>query len=66
MLNAIEPGAVVATYDLAAGGDARSESGMTVGCALNIPADNVHLVLCEESIDGAGEPSPSEDDGVFG
>ena len=57
MLNAIEPGAVVATYDLAAGGPI---------CALNIPADNVHLVLCEESVDGAGEPSPSEDDGVFG
>ena len=35
MLNAIEPGAVVATYDLAAGGPI---------CALNIPAGQWHTL----------------------
>ena len=68
MLNAIEPGSVVATYDLAAGGDARSESGMTVGCALNIPAGQWHSLRALDSgtvilemKDGAYEPISPED-----
>ena len=71
MLNAIEPGSGVleASYELAAGGDARSESGMTeVACALNIPAGQWHTLRALESgtvilemKDGAYEPiGPAE------
>ena len=63
-------GALEASYELAAGGDARSESGMTdcvsgmtVGCALNIPAGQWHTLRALESgtvilemKDGAYEP----------
>ena len=56
-------GVVEASYELAAGGDARSESGMTqeklgmtegksgmtVGCALNIPAGQWHTLRALES-----------------
>ena len=49
-------GDVVATFELAAGGDARSESGMTdrvsgmtVACALNIPAGQWHTLRALES-----------------
>ena len=54
MLNAIEPGTVVATYDLAAGGPI---------CALNIPAGQWHTLraldpgtVILEMKDGAYEP----------
>ena len=53
----------MATFELAAGGDARSESGMTVACALNIPAGQWHTIRALESgtvilemKDGAYEP----------
>ena len=64
-------GVVEASYELAAGGDARSESGMTeresgmteVACALNIPAGQWHTLRALESgtvilemKDGAYEP----------
>ena len=56
-------GALEASYELAAGGDARSESGMTVACALNIPAGQWHTLRALESgtvilemKDGAYEP----------
>ena len=64
-------GAVVASYELSAGGDARSESGMTerescmteVACAMNIPAGQWHTLRSLESgtvilemKDGAYEP----------
>ena len=57
-------GLVEASYELAAGGDARSESGMTeVACALNIPAGQWHTLRALESgtvilemKDGAYEP----------
>ena len=57
-------GALVASYELSAGGDARSESGMTeresdmtkresgmtgVACALNIPAGQWHTLRALES-----------------
>ena len=56
-------GVVEASYELAAGGDARSESGMTegksgmtegksgmiVGCALNIPAGQWHTLRALEN-----------------
>ena len=42
-------GAVEASYELAAGGDARSELGMTVACALNIPAGVWHTLRSLES-----------------
>lgn len=43
-------GAVVASYELSAGVDARSESGMTeVACALNIPAGQWHTLRALES-----------------
>lgn len=56
-------GVVEASYELAAGGDARSESGMTegksgmtegksgmtMGCALNIPAGQWHTLRALES-----------------
>jgi cupin fold WbuC family metalloprotein len=43
-------GLVEASYELAAGGDARSESGMTeVACALNIPAGQWHTLRALES-----------------
>ena len=62
-------GAVEASYELAAGGDARSESGMTeVACALNIPAGQWHTLRALESgtvilemKDGAYEPISPED-----
>ena len=61
-------GALEASYELAAGGDARSESGMTVGCALNIPAGQWHTLRALESgtmilemKDGVYEPSGAED-----
>ena len=64
-------GVLEASYELAAGGDARSESGMTeresgmteVACALNIPAGQWHTLRALESgtvilemKDGAYEP----------
>ena len=64
-------GAVEASYELSAGGDARSESGMTerdscmtkVACAMNIPAGQWHTLRSLESgtvilemKDGAYEP----------
>ena len=59
MLNAIEPGSVVATYELAAGGPA---------CALNIPAGQWHTLRALESgtvilemKDGVYEPVREED-----
>ena len=61
-------GAVVATYDLTAGGDACSELGMTVACALNIPAGQWHTLralvpgtVILEMKDGAYEPIGAED-----
>lgn len=68
-------GVVEASYELAAGGDARSESGMTegksgmtVGCALNVPAGQWHTLRALESgtvilemKDGAYEPLGEED-----
>ena len=50
-------GVLEASYELAAGGDARSESGMTereagmteVACALNIPAGQWHTLRALES-----------------
>ena len=61
-------GALEASYELAAGGDARSESGMTVGCALNIPAGQWHTLRALESgtviletKDGAYEPMREDD-----
>ena len=61
-------GAVEASYELAAGGDARSELGMTVACALNIPAGQWHTLRALESgtvilemKDGAYEPISAED-----
>ena len=69
-------GVVEASYELAAGGGARSESGMTeresgmaeVACALNIPAGQWHTLRALESgtvilemKDGAYEPiSPAD------
>ena len=69
-------GLVEASYELAAGGGARSESGMTeresgmteVACALNIPAGQWHTLRALESgtvilemKDGAYEPiSPAD------
>ena len=69
-------GLVEASYELVAGGDARSESGMTeresgmteVACALNIPAGQWHTLRALESgtvilemKDGAYEPiSPAD------
>ena len=56
-------GSLEASYELAAGGDARSESSMTMGCALNIPAGQWHTLRALESgtvilemKDGAYEP----------
>ena len=57
-------GVLEASYELAAVGDARSESGMTeVACALNIPAGQWHTLRALESgtvilemKDGAYEP----------
>ena len=69
-------GLVEASYELAAGGDARSESDMTeresgmteVACALNIPAGQWHTLRALESgtvilemKDGAYEPIGAED-----
>ena len=69
-------GVVEASHELAAGGDARSESGMTeresgmteVACALNIPAGQWHTLSALESgtvilemKDGAYEPIGAED-----
>ena len=68
-------GALEASFELAAGGDARSESGMTdpvsgmtVACALNIPAGQWHTLRALESgtvilemKDGAYEPISPED-----
>ena len=69
-------GLVEASYELAADGDARSESGMTkresgmteVACALNIPAGQWHTLRALESgtvilemKDGAYEPIGAED-----
>ena len=61
-------GALEASYELAAVGDARSESGMTVACALNIPAGQWHTLRALESgtvilemKDGAYEPISPED-----
>ena len=61
-------GALEASFELAAGGDARSESGMPVGCALNIPAGQWHTLRALESgtvilemKDGAYEPISPED-----
>ena len=42
-------GALEASYELAAGGDARSELGITVACALNIPAGQWHTLRALES-----------------
>ena len=61
-------GTLEASFELAAGGDARSESGMTVACALNIPAGQWHTLRALESgtvilemKDGAYEPiSPAD------
>ena len=63
-----DEGALEASFELAAGGDARSESGMTVACALNIPAGQWHSLRALESgtvilemKDGAYEPiSPAD------
>ena len=56
-------GVVEASYELAAGGDARLELDMTVACALNIPAGQWHTLRALESgtvilemKDGAYEP----------
>ena len=69
-------GVLEASYELAAGGGARSESGMTeresgmtgVACALNIPAGQWHALRALESgtvilemKDGAYEPIGAED-----
>ena len=62
-------GVLEVSYELAAGGDARSESGMTeVACALNIPAGQWHTLRALESgtvilemKDGAFEPIGAED-----
>ena len=62
-------GGLEASYELAAGGGARSESGMTeVACALNIPAGQWHTLRALESgtvilemKDGAYEPIGAED-----
>ena len=61
-------GVVEASYELVAGGDARSESGMTAGYALNIPAGQWHTLRAMESgtvilemKDGAYEPIGAED-----
>ena len=68
-------GTLEASFELAAGGDARSESGMTdrvsgmtVACALNIPAGQWHTLRALESgtvilemKDGAYEPIAPED-----
>ena len=62
-------GVLEASYELAAVGDARSESGMTeVACALNIPAGQWHTLRALESgtvilemKDGAYEPIGAED-----
>ena len=62
-------GVVEASHELAAVGDARSESGMTeVACALNIPAGQWHTLRALESgtvilemKDGAYEPIGAED-----
>ena len=62
-------GVLEASYGLAAGGDARSESGMTeVACSLNIPAGQWHTLRALESgtvilemKDGAYEPIRAED-----
>ena len=61
-------GVVEASYELVAGGDARSESGMTAGYALNIPAGQWHTLRALESgtvilemKDGAYEPIGAED-----
>ena len=62
-------GVVEASHELAAGGYARSESGMTeVACALNIPAGQWHTLRALESgtvilemKDGAYEPIGVED-----
>ena len=59
-----DAGVLEALYELAAGGDARSVSGMTeVACALNIPAGQWHTLRALESgtvilemKDGAYEP----------
>ena len=63
-----DEGALEASFELAAGGDARSESGMTVACALNIPAGQWHSLRALESgtvilemKDGAYEPISPED-----
>ena len=63
-----DEGALEASFELAAGGDARSESGMTVACALNIPAGQWHTLRALESgtvllemKDGAYEPIAAED-----
>ena len=60
-------GVVEASYELSAGGDG-SVSGMTVGCALNIPAGQWHTLRALESgtvilemKDGAYEPIGAED-----
>ena len=64
-----DAGVLEASYELAAGGDARSESGMTeVAYALNIPAGQWHTLRALESgtvilemKDGAYEPiSPAD------
>ena len=44
-----DAGALEDSYELAVGGDARSESGMTVGCALNISAGQWHTLRALES-----------------
>ena len=62
-------GSVEESVEVAAGGDARSESGMTeVACALNIPAGQWHTLraldpgtVILEMKDGAYEPIGAED-----
>ena len=61
-------GVVEASYELAAGGDARLELDMTVACALNIPAGQWHTLraldpgtVILEMKDGAYEPIGAED-----
>ena len=61
-------GTLEASYELMAGGVARSELGMTVACALNIPAGQWHTLRALESgsvilemKDGAYEPIGAED-----
>ena len=61
-------GVVEASYELVAGGDARSESDVPVACALNIPAGQWHTLKALESgtvilemKDGAYEPIGAED-----